>query len=127
MGERVGSRTHATSRALIHAHSYAQPCAQAGRTFGASLSSTLCLMNRQLTAAALALVSVTASAEVHYLNPWEGLRDYDKRPAFTNRDPETIKRLSATVNSTRVSSKTCKVGGMKVSKDWTVPLRSNIC
>jgi len=84
-------------------------------------------MNRQLVAAALALVSVTASAEVHYLNPWEGLRDYDKRPAFTNRDPETIKRLSATVSSTRMSSKTCKVGDMKVSKGWTVPLRSNIC
>lgn len=84
-------------------------------------------MNRQLTAAALALVSVTASAEVHYLNPWEGLRDYDKRPAFTSRDLETIKQLSASVIGTRMSSKTCKVGAVKVSNDWTLPLRSNIC
>src|SRR5665647_3099965 len=45
MGERVGSRTHAISRALIHARSYAQPCAQAGLrksgAFASPLSSTL--------------------------------------------------------------------------------------
>jgi len=84
-------------------------------------------MNRQLAAAALALISATASAAVHYLNPWEGLRDYDKRPAFTNRDRETIKQLAATVSSTKMASKSCKVGDVKVSKDWAVPLRSNIC
>ena len=84
-------------------------------------------MKKRLTAFALSLFSAATSAEVHYLNPWEGLRDYDKRPAFINRDPETIQQLSAAVSNTKLSSKACKVGEVIVWKDWTVPLNSNVC
>ena len=89
--------------------------------------SSLCLMKEGLTLVALTLFSATAPAEIHYLNPWEGLRDYDKRPAFINRDPETIRQLSVAVSGAKLSTNPCKVGEVRVWKDWTVPLTSNVC
>lgn len=83
-------------------------------------------MNR-LAFAALAFVSVTSSAEIHYLNPWAGLRDYDKTPAFTNRDPDTIKQLKSAIRDAKIAPKDCKIGEVKVQKDWMVPLQSNVC
>lgn len=82
---------------------------------------------KELVAAAAMVFCSATSFAVHYLNPWEGLRDYDKNPAFTNRDPDTIKQLSAAISTAKISSKQCSVGSVRVQKNWIVPLRSNIC
>jgi len=84
-------------------------------------------MNRQVGGALLWVASCAALADVHYLNPWEGLRDYDKNPAFVGREPATVKQLKTLIGTTKPSSKPCAVGNVQVQKDWVLPLESNIC
>ncbi len=83
-------------------------------------------MKKLLTILTLMLFSTGATA-VQYLDPWAGLRDYDKQPAFINHDLATIQQLRTAVNGAKLNARPCKVGKVRVWSDWDIPLTSNVC
>lgn len=84
-------------------------------------------MKKLLAATLLAWLPAVVCAEVRFLNPWEGLRDYDSMPAFTNHDAAIVQKLRVAVQNAKPALQGCNAGKVKVQKGWIVRLTSNVC